>query len=255
MPGVGCVATPPDCADPVECSVDACDPRTDACVHRPEPDRCPISHRCDLEVGCVARALAHDERFLFEVDLPTGQLHTIGVTGIPLTDLALHPDGTLYGAVRDWMVRVDYRSSRVERIASVPGFFVGLDVSPEGVLFGATDDRIVQIDRDAGLALTVATFPDGLRASGDLAFVEGVLYATATEGRGADDLLVEVPLDGRPARTIGRIGQPCVWGLAPFGGLLYGLGCEGVLMRLDRDTGRATELARGSTRYFGAGAR
>lgn len=251
----GCVSSPPRCADSVSCTVDRCDEALDACVSEPDPDLCPISHRCDPIRGCIARALAHDETRLYEIDLPSGVLHALGETPVVLTDLALHPDGTLYGAVGGRLVRVDYEAGTVADVVDVPGAFVGLDVSPEGEMFGSVDDRIVRFDLERGRTSIVARFPAGLVASGDVAFVEGRLYATVRGGRGGD-WLVEVSLaPGGRARIIGATGHECIWGLAPFGDRLYGLTCEGRLVLVDTRTGAATTLASPGARFYGAGAR
>lgn len=252
----GCVSTPPSCADAVACTEDVCDEALDACVSEPRASLCPISHRCDPTRGCVARALAHDEARLYEIDLPGGELHELGLTPVTLTDLALHPDGTLYGAISSALVRVDYEAGTATTVVAVPGSsFVGLDVSPDGTLYGAVDDRVDRLDPVRGTATPVARFPGGLLASGDLAFLEGRLYATVRGGRGGD-WLVEVRLDGSRPRIAGATGFDCIWGLAPFGATLYGLTCEGRLITLDVESGRARELSRSATvSFWGAGAR
>lgn len=255
VPGVGCRATPPACADAIACTEDRCDEAIDGCISEPRADLCPISHRCDPVRGCIARALAHDDVRLYEMDLPSGELHELGFTPVTLTDIALHPDGTLYGAVPGSLVRVDYEAGTVATVASVPGSFVGLDISPDGTLYGTSDDRVDRLDPVSGTATTVARFPGGLVAAGDVAFVEGRLYATTMGGRGGN-WLVEIPLDGARPRIVGATGFECIWGLAPFGETLYGLTCEGRLLTIDVARGTAREIARSTgVRFFGAGAR
>jgi hypothetical protein len=253
-PGRGCVATPPTCADGVACTVERCDPVLDACTSEPLTSLCPISHRCDPVSGCVARALANDRSRLYEIDLPSGALRELAPTPRSLTDVALHPDGTLYGAVAGTLVRVDYEAGSLETLVEVPGAFVGLDVSPDGVLYGSVDDRVVRFDLARGTAQAFAFFPGGLVASGDIAFVEGRLYATVRGGRGGD-WLVEVPLEGGRARVIGATGVDEIWGLAPLGDVLYGLTRGGALLRIDVTSARAIELARPGVAFYGGGAR
>jgi hypothetical protein len=58
--GVGCApGTPVACDDRVACTRDLCDEPTRTCRAAPDDALCPISHRCDLTRGCVARALAN----------------------------------------------------------------------------------------------------------------------------------------------------------------------------------------------------
>ncbi len=254
-PFSGCASTPPICADSVACTVDRCDEGARACVFDPEVTLCPISHRCDPVRGCVARALAHDMTTLMEIDLPEGTVHTLGVLPVPLTDIALAPDGTLYGAIPGELDRVDYVLGTSTRVVDVPGRFVSLDVSPDGRFYGAANDRVYRIDVVTGTRTEVARLPFGYESSGDVAFVEGELLATANRMASMDDVLVHVPLDGTASEIIGSIGHRCVWGLAPFGALLYGLTCTGDLLSIDPTTGRATVLAHPGAEFYGAAAR
>ncbi len=255
--GVGCRATPPACADAVSCTVDVCDAALDACVHEPDATLCPLSHRCDLERGCVARALVHGPDTLYEMDLPSGDLHVLGPTPGVLTDIALARDGTLWAATGSTtLARVDYVAGTAEDVVVVGGEFNALDVSPEGELYGATGGEVVRFDLETGARVTVARYPAGLSTSGDLAFVDGRLFGTARASFGGRDSLVELPTrGGGVGRVIGDIGLPCVYGLAPFGSTLYGMTCNGELISIDVRTGRGRFLRDTAATFYGAAAR
>lgn len=256
VPGVGCTAVPPDCGDSVGCTVDRCDEAARACSHEPDVSLCPVSHRCDVDTGCTARALAHDPTTLYEIDLPSGALHVLGESSRSLTDIALHPDGTLYGASFGELLRVDYVLGSAEAIMDVDGQFNALDIAPDGTLYGATSDRVVRFDLDARLVVPAAMLPRGHHSSGDLAFVGATLFATTAEDVGGfTDFLVRIDLVRGVSVLVGPLGHDCVWGLAPFADALYGLTCDGLLLSIDRNTGAATVLARGTTLFYGAGAR
>jgi hypothetical protein len=251
----GCSVTPVACDDGVDCTIDGCSDAQMMCTHDPDVTRCPLSYRCDPVRGCIARTLAHDGLELYEVDLPDGMLRTIGSLPAPLTDIALAHDGTLYGATPGEMDRIDYVHDMATRVAAVPGHFVALDVAPDGRIYGGSDARIDLIDPVRGTSTPVATLPAGLGISGDLAFVEGTLYATANRSARSFDVLVRVPLDGSPSVEMGSVGALCVWGLAPFGPTLYGLTCGGDLIQIDTATGAGTLLAHVGPRFDGAAAR
>jgi hypothetical protein len=259
VPGVGCVSPGRTCDDGVACTEDFCAPDSDRCSAIPDDAACPLSFRCDLARGCLARALVHDSTTLFEIDLPSGELARLGAFPISLNDIALAPDGTFYGASTDVsaLVRVDYRTVSYEIVAPVFGSFNALDVAPDGTLYGAADDIVYAFDVAAGSAREVARFPAGWLSSGDLAFVEGRLYATAYRMLSdLTDQLVQIDLATGRSALIGAIGFDCMWALAPLGTSLYGLTCNGELTQLDLSTGAGTLLAsRPGQAYWGAASR
>ncbi|HJL14843.1 MAG TPA: hypothetical protein RMH99_04255 [Sandaracinaceae bacterium LLY-WYZ-13_1] len=256
----GCVFEDAPCDDGVACTEDACDERLDACTPRPRPDRCPLSHRCDLERGCVARALTHTTDELLEVDLPGGEVRVLAPVELGLTDLALHPDGVAYAISRRSLFELDEATGGLFWLADLAEPFVALDVHPDGSLVAAGERSVARVDPESGLVEPFARFPDGVSASGDIAFVRGRMLVTASETpgspRGLDDVLYEVPPDGGPLVALGSVGSPCVWALAPFGETLYGFTCNGELLEIDPETGRGRRLrALGSRRFGGAAAR
>jgi len=254
----GCApGAPIVCGDAVACTVDACDEATRSCASTPDASLCPVSYRCDPVRGCQARALVHDASFLYEIDLPSGEINLLAPLPVELTDLALNADGNLYGPANGALYRVDYDAGTAERVVEVSGVFNALDFAPSGALFGAVDDRIVEIDVVRGTVRTAARFPPMLQTSGDIAFVGDRLFATTTtEAFGTrPDVLVEVDLAAGTSRVVNAIGERCVWGLAPLGEELFGVTCEGLLLRIDTSTGRGEVLRRSSATFFGAGAR
>ncbi|MFO0562846.1 MAG: hypothetical protein U0269_32805 [Polyangiales bacterium] len=253
----GCVTTPVQCADAVNCTNDRCDEARRQCVHAPDDSLCPISHRCDETEGCLARAFAHGSTGLYEVLLPAARVRTIAPVRVSLTDIALHPDRTLYGIGAAGLYRVDPDTGAAESVVALPLPFASLDATQDGQLFAAAGNTLYRIDVAAGGAVPVAEFPPGLESSGDLAVLEGRLLATArTDMTTTDDTLVELHTDrSAPARVIGHVGTGCVWGLAAFGPTLYGFSCMGQVLRIDPNTGRGTTLALSSFRFYGATAR
>jgi len=243
--GVGCVEAPPSCDDGIACTVDTCDETLDACTSEPRADLCPLSHRCDPVLGCVARALVHDARQLWEVDLPSGETRALARIEIELTDIALHPDGRLFAVDHASLFVVDEETGLVSRITGVGDALNSLEVGPDGALYGAGARTVVRLDPASGAVETVATFPPGWSASGDVAFVGGRLFVTGTSSRFsrvAPNALFDAT-GGGVAVNVGMIGAPCVWGLAPFGETLYGFTCDGALLRIDVATGAGTRLA------------
>jgi hypothetical protein len=230
--GVGCVLAPVVCNDGVSCTVDACDERARACTSQPDVGLCPISHRCDPVLDCVARALVHDDEALHEVDLPSGARRRIAPLDVSLTDLALHPDGRLFGVNRDSLYLIDETTGRATWLANIRERLVALEVGPDGALYGAGPTEVVRIDPRVYAVRRIGVLPPGVSASGDVAFVGGRLYITATRvpfSTTVPDILVWVPGDEAPVVEIGSTGIACIWALAPIGDTLYGLTCTGQL--------------------------
>lgn len=234
----GCVSDPVRCDDGIECTVDACEEPL-GCAHQPDDRLCPVSTRCDAEVGCVARAFVHDEGGLWSVDLPSGRSER--VANFPVfTDIALGPDGTLYAVDFAGIYTYDRFRGFAELIIPTARELVALDIGPDGALYGAAlDDEVVRYEIESGRQEVIGRFPPGWVSSGDIAFVGSRLLATISNNPAsmtATNALCEIMPDGR-GEIIGMLGQTCLWGLAAFGSDLYGFSCGGELYAIDSERG------------------
>jgi hypothetical protein len=259
-PAAGCVTSVVVCDDGVDCTRDRCDERSRACFADPDPDLCPISHRCDPVTGCVVRALAHEAGQLYEVDLPGGETLAAGFSPYSLTDIALHPDGTLYGVAYDVIVQVELATGATVELSRLGVFELlnALDAAPDGTLYAAGSGLVYRIDRRTGAASNVAGLPPGTVSAGDIAFVSGrmlVTVAPAFDPMLGVSSLVEVDVAGGRSRNLGSIGFRCVWGLAAYGSQLYGFTCERQLISIDPLTGAGRLLTGTDVAYWGASAR
>ena len=155
--GVGCTAgAPPVCADAVACTRDYCDDAMQYCAAAPDDAMCPISHRCDLTRGCVARALAVTSTNLYEVELPSATLRTIGPVR-PFTDVALHPDRTLYAiTLTGELWHIDPTTARSTFDFATGVGLTALDAAPDGTLYAAGARGLYRIDRATASAVFVA---------------------------------------------------------------------------------------------------
>ncbi len=252
----GCAAGEPvRCDDGVGCTVDACDEGMRRCTSTPDDGRCPISHRCDPARACVARVLANTSTDLFEVELPSGALRSLGPVA-PFTDVALHPDRTLYAVTsRGELWRLDASTRRGTYLSATGQPLTALDATPDGTVYAAGSAGLFRVEPRTGATRFVASFPPGLEASGDLAVYEGRLLASARADPSSLDTLVEFDLATGRSRVLGGLGYRCVWALAAFGSTLYGLTCEGVVLRVGASNGAATVLTRADAVFYGATAR
>ncbi len=251
----GCVpGAAPSCSDGIGCTVDSCNEANEGCDHVPNDALCPISHTCDLQLGCQARAIAHSGTTLYDIRLPSGQVKVIGPTGSQLTDIALHPSNVLYGIGFNQLYTVNQSTGVATFFKSTTaGNINGADVSPTGSLYVSGGSGLYTLDLGTGVATFVTSFPPGRSSSGDLAFVGPRLLASAT-GSQPDDL-VEFDLVTKTSKILGSIGFTCVWGLAAYGPTLYGLTCNGAVLSIDTTTGKGTQLNGANVAFWGASAR
>lgn len=255
-PSSGCIRAARSCNDGVACTRDACDELAKRCEHAPDDGLCPVSYVCDEASDCQAHAFANGDSSLYDIRLPSGDLRLIGAIPFAITDLALHPDRTLYGVSRTQLFRVAPTTGASTLIASVNAPLVSLDVAPDGSLYAGGGDSIYLLDRVSGALTKFATFPVGTMSSGDLALLEGRLLATATAATGVgNDTLVEFDLVTRVPKTLGSVGFRCVWGLAAFGPTLYGMTCEGRVLAINATTGAGAQITKTAVQFHGATAR
>lgn len=252
---VGCVMVPRACADAIACTVDACDEKGKLCVHKPDDSKCPISHACDLVLGCQARAFAHDQSTLYDVRIPSGQVKTIGATNAGLTDIALHPNNTLYGIAFGALYTVNQMTGAASFSKSLAAMSLnGADVNPSNnTMYVSGGSSLYTLDPQSGAIAFVMSYPQGRTSSGDLAFLGSRLVGTAN-GNGGDDL-IEFDLGNKSSKILGAVGYMCVWGLAAYGQTLYGLTCQGRILSIDTTTGKGTQLNQIGTQFWGASAR
>jgi hypothetical protein len=254
-PSTGCVTFALNCDDGVACTVESCDEGAQACVNTPDDSLCPVSHKCGAGEGCYALAYAHSADFLYEVRLPSGKVSPIGELGTQLTDIALSQSGTLYGLSYTALYEIDVSNGNASFVTPVSAqSMVAMDVAPDGTFYTGSQALYV-IDPQAGVLKKVASYPQGYTASGDLAFLGGRLLASASQQGSATDMLVELDINGAPAKLLGDMGYDCVWGLAAFGDTLYGLTCNGHVLSVNTQTGASTLLGETGIQFWGASAR
>jgi hypothetical protein len=133
---------------------------------------------------------------------------------------------------------------------------VGLDFAPDGKLYSAGGTKVNVVTLTTGAQTPVATYPAGLQASGDLAFVGSRMLGTATTGGTGNDFLVEFDLSTGTAKTLGRTNHRGIWGLAAYGPTLYGLTSTGQVLTINPMTGSSSELSSvPGAQFWGATAR
>ena len=185
----------------------------------------------------------------------TGARTLIGSTGAPLTDLSFR--GSILNAVSFTKLYVLNPTTGHATAVGPLGFsdINALVTRPgTGRLYAAGNvapGRFVSIDAKTGKAHQIGTFGPGLGSAGDLAFVNGTLYATLNRAGFAHTYFAKVSLSTGHATLIGDTGFPNVWGLTLRGGVLYGATKSGLFLRIAPTTGKATRIGSNATAQAG----
>lgn len=229
-----------------------------------------------LADGGHARAAivyAHNSATLFALDPNTFDLTTIGpMTGCSgIVDIAVNANNQIFGSgyaddMGSGIVAIDPATGACHGQVR-GGFANALSFVPRGVLspdkemlvtFGSTGGgayQYVAIDPDTGEVASIGDPPAGYGSSGDIVSVEGGgTYWTATGP--CNDCLVELdPATGALIKDWGSIGYPGVWGLAYWGGQVYGFTSNGAILLITfvGDMIMTTLVAQTSQSFYGAG--
>jgi len=163
------------------------------------------------------------------VDVVTGAATPVGNAGIVLTDLAFSATEQLYGSTFSAL----YTVNQLNGAATLVGNFGagvsinGLVFSPGGTLYGSGGTGLYTINTSTGAATLVGNsgLPSGFVSAGDLAFLNGNLYETVTDGSVSDLALIT------PATGAGQIVGTIV---ADPGVLALATGSDGNLYGVDR---------------------
>lgn len=156
---------------------------------------------------------------LCTLDTSNGIAQIIGSTGVTLFDIAVDPQGRLFGVdIQSNLYRIDPATAAITQIGALGTFVNSLAFSPAGVLYGA-NTSLYTIDTSTGAATLVGNL-GGYNSAGDLAFDnQGRLFLTDD----ANELVNVNPLTG-VGKLVGGIGVSQIFGLA-YGadGVMYGL--------------------------------
>lgn len=194
----------------------------------------------------------HSDDKLYRVDAVTKAVKEVG-TFFPCThiaDIAVDAESNLYASTGTEMYAISTTNARCVKLAS--GTFPNsLSFVPRGTLdanealVGYQGADYVRIDMQTWAVTKVGSLGGGFVSSGDLVSVkDGGTYLTV-KGPGCADCLVEVdPKTGALVRNWGSIGKDDVFGIAFWGGSVYGFSNGGDLFQLtfEQDELRRTEI-------------
>jgi len=203
-----------------------------------------VSQPDGSEPAGTPEVFAHSQDTLYRLDPVTKAVTEVGAfTGCSaVEDIALDSTSTMYATTLDGLYRIDRLNAQCTQIAtgSYPN---SLSFVPAGtldptseVLVGYVGDQYVRIDTTTGAMQTVGSLGGGYTSSGDVVSVKGGgTYLTAKGGPNAcDDCLLQVdPTTGAFLLEWGPLGYTAVFGVAFWGGSVYGFDAGGDVFKID----------------------
>jgi hypothetical protein len=223
-----------------------------------------------------AIVFAHTFLELFQLDPLTLDLVSLGefvradgsafVPPSGLEDIAINQDGVMYGIAQEadptphgQLYRIDYSQNPpvCTAISTTLNVYAnGLTFVPKGMLdpdkevLMASGGQWWRVDVDpssnAATAQVLAGLPAAWASKGgdSVGIIGDAVFTTAQPTNGPEEshLLTFDPKTGL-VEDVGATGVVAFWGLAYWGGVLYGFDNYGKFHSIDRTTGHATEIA------------
>jgi hypothetical protein len=237
------------CGDGVD---NDCNGKTD-CV---DPACATAAACCTPSTGSADGTIyANSSDKLYRVDPATFAVTQVGSfnCGDQITDLALTPNGNLYAVSFTTLYSVNKATGAATRIADVGGSGNNsLTFLPNGTLLAADSSGWAKIINPVSGAVTsVGNYGNNYTSSGDLVAVkDGTMYGTSP-GSGSD-VLLRVDVATGVATLVGPTGYASVWGLAYAQKSVIGFTTGGQILRIDPQTGAATQVASPGISFWGA---
>ncbi len=189
----------------------------------------------------VAEVYGHSASTLYRLDPNTKAVTVIGPFAgcSSVIDIALDASSRIFATTSGALYTIDRATAKCTQIAtgSYPN---SLSFVPKGTLdanvealVGYEGSSYVRIDPGTGAKVTVGALGHGLVSSGDIVSVKGGPTYLTVKGNGCADCLVEVdPKTGAMLKNYGDVKHADVFGLAFWGGSVFGFDNAGELFEV-----------------------
>jgi hypothetical protein len=211
-------------------------------------DADPIFTQDSGPVGPAAEVYGETPSALYRVNPITKGVEKVGTfqSCVYVNDLALDHLSNLYGVTATQLFLIDTSTARCTAIAT-GAFPNSLSFVPAGTLdsvealVGYEGADYVRIDVQTGKKTKVGDLGGGFVSSGDIVSVIGGKTFLSVKGNGCNDCLAEVdPKTGALVRNWGPLNHADVFGLAFWGGKLYGFAADSTLFEVALSMGSLT---------------
>lgn len=176
---------------------------------------------------------AHSPDTLFTYDVLTQTLAPVakfgGLTNQAI-DLAVDENGNGYLTTFDGFFSVDLTNAVCTLISKGNSYPNSLSFVPKGTLdpsaealVGYSGSNYLRIDTTTGKITNVGSLSNGFASSGDVVSVKGGGTFLTVTGNGCGDCLLQVdPVTGNVIQNYGDVKHKSVYGIAYWGGVVYG---------------------------------
>ncbi len=176
---------------------------------------------------------AHSPDTLFTYDVITQVLAPVakfgGLTNQAI-DLAVDENGNGYLTTFDGFYSVDLKTAACTLILKGNTYPNSLSFVPKGTLdpsvealVGYSGATYLRIDTSSGKITNVGALSNGYMSSGDIVSVKGGGTFLTVTGNGCADCLLQVdPVTGNVIQNYGDVKHKSVYGIAYWGGVVYG---------------------------------
>ncbi|HEY8072478.1 MAG TPA: hypothetical protein VIF62_00165 [Labilithrix sp.] len=193
----------------------------------------------------IHEVFGHSADTLYKLDPDTKAVSVVGdFNGCSqVIDIALDATSILYATTQEGLFTVDKATAKCASIAS-GSYPNSLSFVPAGTvdpsveaLVGYQGSDYVRIDTKTGAISTIGSLGKNMTSSGDIVSVKGGSTYLTVKGPSCNDCLVEVdPKTGGIVKNWATVSHTDVFGLAFWGGKVYGFDNGGDLFEVAFDT-------------------
>jgi hypothetical protein len=189
----------------------------------------------------IHEVFGHSASTLYKLDPDTKAVTVIGDFDgcTSVTDIALDESSNLFATTNNALYTVDKATAKCTQVAkgSYPN---SLSFVPKGTvdpsaeaLVGYVDSDYIRIDTKTGAMSKIGSIGGGMKSSGDIVSVKGGSTYLTVKSNSCNDCLIEVnPTTGALVKNWGAISHKDVFGLAFWGGKVYGFDNGGALFEV-----------------------
>ncbi|MBX3191590.1 MAG: hypothetical protein KF819_31650 [Labilithrix sp.] len=233
-----------------------------------DPAEAPAPSPAPAPAAPVDVVYGHSATTLYKLDPKTKNVAVVGNfdCSSEVTDLAIDESSNAYATSFSAFYAVDLATAHCSLVAS-GSFPNSLSFVPKGTvdpaseaLVGYVGSTYVRIDPKTGSIKSLGTMSGGYVSSGDVVSVKGGgTFLTAKKTGCADCLLQVDPATGAVIQDYGSVGYGSVFGIAYWGGAVYGFTDAGELFSITASGGTVTTTpiampgAPSGLRFWGAG--